>query len=106
MLIDLARVTWPWIAPEVDSRELLLMRAAAGDVDTVLIGGEVVLSGGRPTRFDVDEVGREAARMVSAQAYRSEDADLIERLRPHVEAYYQAWRVPDLTPYTVYNARA
>ena len=105
MLIDLARVTWPWIAPEVDSRELLLMRAATGDVDTVLIGGEVVLSGGRPTRFDVDEVGREAARMVNAQAYRSEDAELIERLRPNVEAYYQAWRIPDLMPFTVYNAR-
>ncbi len=105
VLVDLARVTWPWIAPEVDPRELLLMRAGAGDVDTVLIGGEVVLSGGRPTRFDVDEVGREAARMLSAQAYRSEDAALVERLRPHVEAYYQAWQVPDLAPYTVYNAR-
>ena len=43
--------------------------------------------------------------MLSAQAYRSEDAVLIERLRPHVEAYYQAWQVPDLAPYTVYNAR-
>ena len=105
VLIDLARVTWPWIAPEVDPRELLLMRASAGDVDTVLIGGEVVLCGGRPTRFDIDEVGREAAGMLSAQAYRSEDAELIERLRPHVEAYYQAWQVPDLTPYTIYNAR-
>ena len=43
--------------------------------------------------------------MLSAQAYRSEDAELVEWLRPHIEAYYQAWRVPDLEPYTVYNAR-
>ena len=105
VLIDLARVTWPWIAPEADPRELLLMRASAGDVDTVLVGGEVVLSGGRPTRFDIDEVGREAASMLSAQAYRTEDAALIERLRPYVEAYYNAWEIPDLAPYTVYNAR-
>ncbi len=105
VLVDLTRVTWPWIAPELDPREFLLMRASAGDVDTVLVGGEVVLSEGRPTRFDVDAVGREAAQALGAQAYRSEDAALIERLRPHVEAYYQAWPVPDLTPYTVYNAR-
>jgi cytosine/adenosine deaminase-related metal-dependent hydrolase len=105
VLVDLARMTWPWIAPEIDPREFLLMRVSAGDVDTVLIGGEVVLSGGRPTRFDVDEVGREAAEMLSAQAYRSEDAKLVERLRLHIEAYYQAWEVPDLVPYTIYNAR-
>ncbi len=105
VLVDLARVTWPWVAPEIDPREFLLMRAGAGDVETVLIGGEVVLSEGRPTRFDIDEVGREAAEMLSAQAYRSEDAELVERLRPHIEAYYQAWEVPDLAPYTVYNAR-
>ncbi len=105
VLVDLARVSWPWIAPELDPREFLLMRAGAGDVDTVLVGGEVVLSEGRPTRFDIDAVGREAAQALGAQAYRSEDAALIERLRPHVEAYYQAWPIPDLTPYTVYNAR-
>jgi len=105
VLVDLERIAWPWIAPEADPRELLLMRAAAGDVDTVLVGGEVVLSGGRPTRFDLDEAGREAAGMLAAQAYRTEDAAMVERLRPHIESYYQAWHVPDLAPYTVYNAR-
>jgi cytosine/adenosine deaminase-related metal-dependent hydrolase len=106
VLVDLRRLTWPWVAPEIDPREFLLMRAGAGDVDTVLIGGEVVFAEGRPTRFDIDEVGREAAEMLSAQACRSADAELVERLRPHIEAYYQAWEVPDLAPYTVYNARS
>ena len=105
VLVSLDRVAWPWIAPEADPRELLLMRAGAGDVDTVLIGGEVVLRNGRPTRFDLEEVGREAAAMLGSQAFRSADAAMIERLRRHVEAYYEAWEVPDLTPYTVYNAR-
>ena len=104
VLVDLDRVTWPWIAPEADPRELLLMRAGAGDVDTVLVGGEVVLRDGRPTRFDLDEVGREAAAMLGGQAFRSADAAMVERLRRHVEAHYQAWEVPDLVPWTVYNA--
>ena len=43
--------------------------------------------------------------MLNTQAYLSEDAKLVEQLRPHIEAYYQAWDVPDLKPYTVYNAR-
>ena len=105
VLIDLDRVVWPWIAPEADPRELLLMRAGAADVDTVLVGGEVVLRDGRPTRFDLDEVGREAAEMLGRQPFRSADARMIERLRRHVEAYYLKWEVPDLAPWTVYNAR-
>ena len=105
VLIDLDRVAWPWVSPEADPRELLLMRAGAGDVDTVLVGGEVVLRDGRPTRFDLDEVGREAAEMLDSQTFRSEDARLVERLREHVEAHYLNWETPDLVPWTAYNAR-
>ena len=105
VLVDLDRVAWPWIAPEADPRELLLMRAGAGDVDTVLVGGEVVLRDGRPTCFDLDEVAAEAAAMLAGQPFRSENARMVERLREHVEAYYREWEVPDLAPWTVYNAR-
>ena len=105
VLVDLDRIVWPWIAPEIDPRELLLMRAGAGDVDTVLIGGEVVLRDGRPTRFDLDDIAREAAAVLGRQALRSADAAMVEQLRGHVEAYYRAWAVPDLAPWTVYNTR-
>ena len=105
VLIDLGRVAWPWVAPEADPRELLLMRAGAGDVDTVLVGGEVVLRDGRPARFDLDEVAREAAAMLDSQAFGFADARLVERLRGHVEAYYLNWETPDLAPWTVYNTR-
>ena len=105
VLVSLDRVTWPWVAPESDPRELLLMRAGAGDVDTVLVGGEVVLRAGRPTRFDLDEVGREAAEMLGRQTFRTADARLVERLRGHVEAHYLGWETPDLSPWTVYNTR-
>ena len=105
VLVSLDRIAWPWIAPEADPRELLLMRAGAGDVDTVLVGGEVVLRDGRPTRFDLDEVAAEAAAMLAGQPFRSADARMVERLRGYVEAYYRDWEVPDLAPWTVYNAR-
>ena len=105
VLVDLDRVAWPWVAPEADPREFLLMRAGACDVDTVLVGGEVVLRAGRPTRFDLDAIGREAAAMLDSQAFRSDEAGLIERLRGHVEAHYLNWDTPDLSPWTVYNTR-
>ncbi|MCH8154409.1 MAG: amidohydrolase family protein, partial [Proteobacteria bacterium] len=105
VLVDLERITWPWTAPEIDPRELVVLRARAGDVDTVLIAGEVVLEGGQPTRFDPAEAGKELAERLAATAYPRERAALVARLLPHLEAYYQAWEMPQLTPYSLYNSR-
>ncbi len=105
VLVDLGRVTWPWTAPETDPRELVVLRARAGDVDTVLIAGEIVLEGGQPTRFDPAEAGKELAERLAAAAYPSERAELVERLLPHLEAYYKAWDLPALEPYSVYNSK-
>lgn len=105
VLVDLERLTWPWVAPEADPRDLLLMRARAGDVDTVIVGGEVVLRDGRPTRFDLEEVGREARAVLDSAGRSPEQAALVERLLPHIEAYYRGWDIPELVPYTVYNSR-
>ena len=105
VLVDLERITWPWTAPEIDPRELVVLRARAGDVDTVLIAGEVVLEGGQPTRFDPAEAGKELAERLAATAYPRERAALVARLLPHLEAYYKAWEMPALTPYSVYNSR-
>jgi cytosine/adenosine deaminase-related metal-dependent hydrolase len=105
VLVDLERITWPWVAPEVDPRDLLVQRARAGDVDTVLIAGEVVLRDGQPTRFDAAEAGRELAARLAAEPYPEAAARLVEALLPRVEAYYRGWEMPELEPYSVYNSR-
>ncbi len=105
VLIDLDRVTWPWTAPEIDPREILVLRARAGDVDTVLIAGEVVLRDGRPTRFDAAEAGRELAARLAAEPYPEAAARLVEALLPRVEAYYRGWEMPELEPYSAYNSK-
>ena len=51
LLVDLERATWPWVAPEADPLELILLRSHADDVRTVLVDGEVVLRDRMPTRF-------------------------------------------------------
>ncbi len=104
-VVRLDRITHPWVAPEADPLELVMMRAQAGDVETVLIGGEVVLSEGQPTRFDLQAAEEELANMLDAQAYPSDHADAIDRLRPYLEAHYASWGMPPLDPYTEYNSR-
>jgi cytosine/adenosine deaminase-related metal-dependent hydrolase len=105
VLINLDRVTWPWTAPEADPREVVLYRARAGDVDTVLVDGEVVLRDAMPTRFDVHDAGRELAERLDAEPYPEADAEMVAQLLPHLEAWYEKWQVPTLEPWIRYNSR-
>ena len=105
VLVDLARITWPWVAPEVQPRDFLILRAQARDVRTVLVGGEIVLQEGSPTGFDLEAVGRELADRLAATPFPSETARRIGALRAHVEAFYRGWGAPELDPYTTYNSR-
>ena len=104
-VVDLTRATWPWTAPEAAPLDIVVQRAQAGDVETVLVGGEVVLEGGRPTRFDAEAAARELAERLSATPYPAAAAELAERLLPHLESYYRAWSHPRPAPFTAYNSR-
>ncbi|WP_332117346.1 amidohydrolase family protein [Azorhizobium caulinodans] len=46
----------PNLAPLIDGPGLVVHSASGGNVDTVVVDGAVLLEGGRPTRFDGDEV--------------------------------------------------
>jgi 5-methylthioadenosine/S-adenosylhomocysteine deaminase len=87
VLVDLARATWPWTAPEADPRELVLLRAHGDDIRTVIVDGEVVLRDRLPTRFDLDEVVREARARLDATPLDPAMRRLIETLRPHLERF-------------------
>jgi 5-methylthioadenosine/S-adenosylhomocysteine deaminase len=105
VLVDLARLTWPWVAPEADPRDLLVLRAQSHDVRTVLVAGQVVLQDGLPTGFDLASVGREFAERMAALPFPEEAAARIALIKPHLEAFYQSWDVPELEPYVRQNSR-
>lgn len=105
-LLSLDRITWPWVAPEVDPRDLILYRAKAMDVDTVLIGGEVVLQGGMPTGFDMVELGQQLADRLEKQPFPHNDADLISEVTPYLEEWYARWETAALEPWIRYNSRS
>ncbi len=105
VLVDLRRLSWPWTAPEADPLDVLLMRARAGDVHSVLVGGEVVFEDGRPTRFDLEAVAAELAKSLARADSMADSAALVAELTPHLESWYKAWEVPPLDPYVHYNSR-
>ncbi len=105
MLVDLERVTWPWVAPEIDPRDLLVLRAQARDVRTVLVGGKVALQDGQPTGFNLEAVAREFAARLVAAPFPADAAHRIALLAPHLDAFYRSWDLPELDPYIRYNSR-
>ena len=105
VLLDLERVTWPWVAPEADPLTLVLYRAAAGDVDTVLVGGEIVVEAGRVTTIDEAAAAQELAATLDNMAYPEDNAALVAALRPYLKQYYEAWEQTPLEPYISYNSK-
>jgi cytosine/adenosine deaminase-related metal-dependent hydrolase len=105
VLLDWDTVTWPWLAPESDPLEVMLMRAKAADVHTVLVNGNVVLKEGQPTGFDLGAVARELAVQLDAAPNRAAYRDLFTEIRPYLESWYAAWQVPELQSYAAFNSR-
>ena len=106
VLVDWEAVTWPWIAPEADPLEVMLMRAKAADVHTVLVDGQVVLKAGQPTGFNLQEIANELAAQLTASPNRDAYRDLFAEIRPYMESWYAAWQVPRLQPYTAFNSKS
>jgi hypothetical protein len=63
------------------------------DVATVVVGGEILIEDHRPLTIDVDGLYREV-RAFCAKGLTPEQrarADLLARIKPHVQAWYRTW---------------
>ena len=105
VLVNCDRITWPWIAPEADPLKVVMMRAKAADVETVLVNGRVVLKNGQPTGFDLNAVGEEVAAQLDSAPNRQDYRALANDLKSHLECWYETWASPPLDPYSVFNSK-
>jgi cytosine/adenosine deaminase-related metal-dependent hydrolase len=108
ILVDLGRVLDdPWLTPDLDIAEAFVHRAMGSDVDTVVIGGKVVMKDRRMRTLDVDALYREirkAARGIGAAQRRH--AEMLQQLKPHYQAWYNAWLDAPADPFYAVNSRA
>ena len=104
-LVTLNRMTWPWVAPEADPLTVVMMRARAGDVDTVLVNGKVVLDAGQPTSFNLETVAEALAEQLDSAPNREEYRALARAMRPHLAEWYSSWGTPELEPFNAFNSK-
>jgi 5-methylthioadenosine/S-adenosylhomocysteine deaminase len=90
--------------------DVVLDRADASDIDTVMVHGRVLMEGGRVTIVDEDAVKERFASAVQDRVYRLPEhvrrwAELGGLVEPYVIDFYQRWYATPVEPASVYNAR-
>lgn len=108
VLIDFNRLADPYLDPAMPVLDVLLQRAKATHVDTVLIDGEVVLHQGRFTRFNKEDLLKELGQRLAQplQPHELERKELARALHPYVRDFYRDWRPESNDPHYGYNARS
>lgn len=93
VLLDWKAVTWPWQDPAMPVVDVLLQRAKAGAVETVIIGGETVYREGRFTRIDRDVVLDQIARALDRPdtGAEAEQRRLASAILGTVREFYRDW---------------
>ena len=111
LIVDSERIFFP---PGRYDREpfldVVLDRAESADIDTVMVGGRVLLAGGQVTVVDEARVRDRFAQAVAERVYRPSAevqrwAELGTLVEPYLADFYRPWYETPLEPAYVYNPR-
>ena len=107
ILVDLDRVLDdPWLTGDLDIVEAFMHRAMGADVATAVIGGRVVMEDRRFVTVDVPALYQEIRTAVKAIGDEQRGrADMLQRLKPYYQRWYQDWLGGETQPFYVLNSR-
>ncbi len=92
-ILDWRSITWPYQDAATPVVDVIVMRAKAQAVETVMVAGEVIYHEGRFTRLDRDAILAELAEAFARPLTEAEEARrrLSAAVFPHVKAFYDRW---------------
>jgi len=94
VLVDLERVeNQPWLDPRSDIVEAFVQRAIGSDVDTVVVGGRVVMQERELKLLDVKALFTEVREFCArglGEEHRKR-ADMLSRIKPYAQKWYSGW---------------
>lgn len=91
VLLDMSRVSEPFVHPGHSPVDLLIYRAGTRDVDMVLVDGEVVVRGGQVVHIDRREAAERLRSSLPenyAEEFRRKN-EVWKRLRPSIAAWFE-----------------
>lgn len=102
ILVDSARFCLPYLAPGHNPIDTLIYRGRASDVDTVMIGGDILYQGRKHRKTDARSIARQLQASVE---FVGKSDPLDEELLPHIMRYYQDLDDESLVPHQIFNKR-
>lgn len=100
VLLHLERICEPYVDPDVSPLDLIVYRAKAQDVESVIVDGRVVVEARHLRTVDRAQAVsrlRDAAAARNTPAAREVRAVLTE-LAPHIRKFFTAWELPEAHP--------
>jgi 5-methylthioadenosine/S-adenosylhomocysteine deaminase len=111
LIVDNKRILFPPGRYDAEPfLDVVLDRADASDLDTVMVGGRVLMEGGRVTVVDEDRVRERFAETVARRVYRPSAevrrwAELGALVEPYLAGFYRPWYETPVESAYVYNPR-
>ena len=107
-LLNIRRITTPWLDPETDPLTLLLTRARKDDVHDVIVGGHRTVKDGVVQNIDESSLFEEIGQALGASPVKTEERALCRDLRPYLLQWYGRWDDTEdtLTPPVLSYCRA
>jgi cytosine/adenosine deaminase-related metal-dependent hydrolase len=108
ILIDLDRITTPYLDPTVDIVDALIYRARGVDVDTTIVDGQVLMRDGALTTIDKPDVLNQLADALNQPRSEAEQewADIVQEVTPYVHAFFADWELETGEPFSIRNRKA
>lgn len=109
ILIDLEEIAnEPWLSDQVDMAEAVIHRGKGSQVNTAVVGGQVVMKDRQILSIDVpalyEEVRRQAAKGIGRE--QREFAETLRKIKPYYQKWYEGWTDYDYRPFYSMNSRS
>ena len=106
VLMDLERLSKPYLDSSLSIVDVLLYRGKMIDIDTVMIAGELVYKDRKFTRLDYDDIVAQLAENLARDKTPGEleRGRLGKELIPHLRRFYQGWEMAERQPHSIYNS--
>ena len=108
VLIDLHRISDPYIHPQQNIFDILLYRAKGTDVNTVLINGEIVMKERKILKINKKELSKKIREEASRDETLQEKIfqNTIDELRKQLCNYYRDWyKELVFEPFYIFNSK-
>jgi cytosine/adenosine deaminase-related metal-dependent hydrolase len=107
ILIDLKRLSFPYLEARKGIFDVILAKGNSATVDTVLIGGEVFKRNKKLVKFDKGKIIRELKNSLKGEKGEELVAleNFMKRVEPYIKKFYRDGEMLDLKPFYRWNSR-